>query len=108
MGYSPASVSSHWPHGLHIIGQAERRSVSANTDEYDPRELGHVQNLMLFLHVHSADRTDGTETYDVYVTSRMKDPSGLITLEWDLVHFPQIASTGEKVFAAVLQDNPGI
>jgi hypothetical protein len=108
MAYGRSSIETMFPHGLTVIGSADRISLSAAYDEYDPRELGHVQNLILFLHVISADRTDADETYDLYVTSRITDPSGAKVLEWDLAHFPQIASTGEKVFSAVIQNNSGI
>jgi hypothetical protein len=63
---------------------------------------------MLFLHVHAADRADANETYDIYVTSRMMEESSGKVLEWDVCHFPQIITTGEKLFAAVVQDNPGV
>jgi hypothetical protein len=108
MAYGRSSIETLFPHGLTVIGSADRLSLSASYDEYDPRKLGHVKSVLLFLHVFSASRTDADEVYDFYVTSRIKDQSGDKVLEWDLVHFPQIATTGEKVYSAVIQNISGV
>jgi len=88
------------------LGTALNLSKSANFSEYDSREIGHIQNLLVVLDIASADRTDANETYDFYVTTRIK--RGGLVYEWDLIHFPQIASTGAKQYVAMLQHNSGI
>jgi hypothetical protein len=50
--------------------------------------------LVITLTVTSADRTNSDETYDVYITTS----DGVST--WDIVHFPQVATTGAKTFTA--------
>jgi len=51
-------------------------------------------SVIVTLKVYSAERDSSNETYDVYVTS------GNSAGAWDIVHFPQIATTGEKVYQA--------
>lgn len=52
------------------------------------------RELIITLDVTAADRADANETYDVYVYGT----DGVAT--WDLVHFPQIITTGAKRFVA--------
>jgi len=57
------------------------------------------RSLVIVLDVFSAERDSANETYDVYVTSKAGGA------KWDIVHFPQIASTGVKRYvASVLGD----
>jgi hypothetical protein len=69
-----------------------------------PLELGidRFSELILTLNVESAERDTGDETYDFYVTT------GYTLGSWDIVHFPQIATTGAKTFVARLTSNAGI
>lgn len=61
--------------------------------------LGDFSELVITLRIHAADRADANETYDFYVTSADNRN------EWDLVHFPQIATTGAKTYVAVVKRN---
>lgn len=101
-------ASHKFPYGvLTPIGTAHQLNKIASFSEYDNRKIGAPSKLLLLLHVISADRTTGDEVYDVYVTTKVGgfgDAKG----EWDLVHFPQVATTGEKIYVASLQLNPGV
>ena len=95
-------VSSQFPYGVRTpLGTASNLSKSADFNESNLGPVGHLQQLLVVLEIFSASRTDGDETYDFYVTS------GDGRSEWDIVHFPQIASTGAKRYAAVIEHNPG-
>lgn len=67
-------------------------ATTSNSDEYPITEA--PRTLVFILRVFSMDRTDGDETADVWITTR--DGEAV----WDLVHYPQIATTGEKIFVA--------
>lgn len=56
--------------------------------------LGRYKALLITLDITVAERDSANETYDVYVTTG--DGVG----KWDIVHFPQIATTGAKRFTA--------
>lgn len=58
--------------------------------------LDRYTELVISLNVLSAERDSANETYDVYVIT------GDGQSEWDLVHFPQVATTGAKTFTARL------
>lgn len=58
------------------------------------KRLGGFKYLVLTLNVIAAERDSGDETYDCYIV--MGD--GVST--WDIVHFPQIVTTGAKQFTA--------
>lgn len=60
------------------------------------RRLARFSELVITLDIFSAERDDADETYDFYITTGEGDSA------WDLVHFPQIASTGVKRFTARL------
>lgn len=61
--------------------------------------LGDYKTLVLTLDITVAERDSTDELYDVYVV--MGDAKST----WDIVHFPQIATTGAKRFTArVLAD----
>ncbi len=47
-----------------------------------------------------AERDTGNETYDFYITAS----DGVSS--WDIVHFPQIATTGAKRFTAIVNLDP--
>jgi hypothetical protein len=57
-------------------------------------KLGRYRELSVTLQIFSASRDNGNETYDFYLIC------GNALGEWDLAHFPQIASTGAKVYEA--------
>lgn len=56
--------------------------------------LDRFTELVVTLQVTSAERDSANETYDFYLITG----DGLS--EWDLVHFPQVATTGAKTFTA--------
>lgn len=58
-----------------------------------------IQSLIIVLRVYSAERDSSNETYDLYVTN---GPTANKADHWDIVHFPQIATTGAKTFVARL------
>lgn len=60
--------------------------------------LNRYRYLIVTLSITSAERDTGDETYDFYITT--ENAAGA---KWDLVHFPQIASTGAKTFVATVQ-----
>lgn len=68
-------------------------AATANSLPLANWELSGFLNLLVTLKVISAVHTD--ETYDVYITSG--DGTGS---EWDIVHFPQVATSGAKTFTA--------
>jgi len=59
-------------------------------------KMGRFREMVATLQIFSASRDAGTETYDFYLISG--DGMG----EWDIAHWPQIASTGAKVYEARL------
>jgi hypothetical protein len=59
--------------------------------------LDRYSELVVTLAITAAERDSGNETYDFYLITG----DGLS--EWDLAHFPQIASTGAKTFTARLR-----
>lgn len=98
---SNEKVSSQFPYGIRTpLGTADNKSLSANANE-SVNQIGHIQQFLVVLEIFSADRTNADETYDFYITS------GDGRSEWDVVHFPQIASTGAKKYAAIVEHNPG-
>ncbi len=64
------------------------------------RQLRDYQSLIFTLDITSAERDSANETYDIYVTT--SDDTG----SWDIVHFPQIATTGAKRFVARVNLHP--
>jgi len=56
--------------------------------------LDRYTELVVTLAITSAERDSANETYDFYLITG----DGLS--EWDVVHFPQIATTGAKTFTA--------
>lgn len=61
--------------------------------------LGNLSELVVELDVISADRADANETYDFYIVSANA------TKEWDIVHFPTIATAGAKTYIATVKKN---
>ncbi len=55
-----------------------------------------ARSLTITLNITAAERDSANETYDFYITTQ--DIDGLSS--WDIVHFPQIISTGAKRFTA--------
>lgn len=87
------------PHLHASLGSALTKAASYSPGLVD-LGLGAYKHLIVTLDVTSAERDSSDETYDLYVT--MGDGSGA---EWDIVHFPQIITTGAKRFvAAVLSE----
>lgn len=58
--------------------------------------LDRFTELVVTFQITSAERDSANETYDLYIITG----DGLS--EWDLVHFPQVATTGAKTFTARL------
>lgn len=54
------------------------------------------RDLIVTLDITAAERDSSNETYDIYITT------GDGKAEWDIIHFPQIASTGAKRFTAIV------
>ena len=71
-------------------------TYTANADGTEVAHLGEFVDLVVTLDVTALDRTSGDETYDLYITS------GDGISEWDIIHFPQIASSGAKRFTAAV------
>ena len=82
---------------LHVLLEAGAAPRGAN---YAPTALdAHLDRyteLVITLNVLSAERDSANETYDIYVIT------GDGQNEWDIVHFPQVATTGAKQFTARL------
>lgn len=55
-----------------------------------------MRDLIVTLKVTSAERDSADETYNFYITS------GDGVSEWDIVSFPQIATTGAKTYTAIV------
>mgnify|MGYP001108086674 CR=1 FL=1 len=58
-------------------------------------DLSKATQLIVVLRVLSAERDSANETYDFYVTN---GPTA--SEQWDIAHFPQVATTGAKTYAA--------
>ena len=58
------------------------------------QKLRRMRELNVTWDIASAERDTGDETYDLYITTS----DGTST--WDLIHFPQVATTGAKTFTA--------
>lgn len=72
-------------------------STSLSADTTGPnRSISGYHQAIVTLKVTSADRTNNDETYDVYITT------GDGVSSWDVIHFPQVASTGAKTYTAVV------
>lgn len=87
-------------HKLHTqLVAAGLKTATATLLASTKLELSGYQNLLITLDVTVAERDSGDELYDVYIATG----DGLS--EWDMVHFPQIATTGAKRFTArILSD----
>lgn len=75
-----------------LLDSAVTKTASYSLATAD-RNLDRFSELVITLKITAANRA-GAETYDLYVTT--SDGFG----SWDLVHFPQIASTGAKTYVA--------
>lgn len=64
------------------------------------RALRNTRSLIITLDITSAERDSANETYDFYITTS----DGVSS--WDIVHFPQIATTGAKRFTAIVSLDP--
>lgn len=80
---------------LRSVTAAQFTAASGVFDSQGARAFGleDVKEVLLGLRVTAADRTNGNETYDIYVTSYITLPSGT-KLWWDIAHFPQLTATG--------------
>lgn len=58
-------------------------------------QLGRFEELVFTLEVTAAEADDLDETYDLYVITQNEAGA-----TWDLIHFPQIATTGAKTYVA--------
>jgi hypothetical protein len=56
--------------------------------------LDRYTELVVTLKITSAERDSADETYDFYIIT------GDGQSEWDIVHFPQVATTGAKTYTA--------
>jgi hypothetical protein len=69
---------------------------AANFSGSTVQGLGAYRDLIVTLDITAAERDSANETYDVYVTG------GDGVAEWDIVHFPQVLTTGAKRFTAIV------
>lgn len=65
-------------------------------------QIKDVKEVTVALQITDADRTTGDETYDVYITTGIRTPNGGVA-EWDIAHFPQIATAGVKTYVAAVK-----
>jgi hypothetical protein len=65
------------------------------------RLLRKAKSLVVTLDITAAERDSANETYDFYITT------GDGVASWDVVHFPQVATTGAKQFTARVELSPG-
>lgn len=79
----------------------QTKAATASGTAYITDRLRDAKMLLVTLTVFSAERDTGNETYDVYVTTGNEDGKS-----WDVVHFPQIATTGAKTFQARILCEP--
>lgn len=77
----------------HILLDAVTKGASYAPAAVD-YHLDRYRELVVTLKITSAERDTGDETYDFYLITG----DGLS--EWDVVHFPQIATTGAKTYTA--------
>lgn len=69
--------------------------TSPATASGTPRLIGGgVRALVVTWDITAAERDSANETYDLYITTS----DGVS--EWDIVHFPQVVTTGAKRFTA--------
>lgn len=61
--------------------------------------LGGFGTITVTWDIDAADRADANETYDLYI--QMSDGAS----DWDVVHFPQVITTGEKHYTASFKCN---
>jgi hypothetical protein len=73
---------------------AVTKAASFLGETFVSRRLPGYREMIVTLDITSAERDDADETYDLYIIT------GDGKSEWDLVHFPQIATTGAKRFTA--------
>jgi hypothetical protein len=57
-------------------------------------DIGNPKLLIVTLDITVAERDSANETYDFYIVA------GDGVSEWDIIHFPQIATTGAKRYTA--------
>lgn len=75
------------------LASAVTKAATYSATELDC-ELSRYSELVVTLKVTSAERDSANETYDFYITT------GDGASSWDIVHFPQIATTGAKTYTA--------
>lgn len=61
------------------------------------QKLNRFRELIVTLDITAAERDSGDETYDFYITT------GDGVSSWDLIHFPQVITTGAKRYMARIQ-----
>ena len=78
------------------------QAATTKAASYAPAALdlkaGKFRQLLFTWDITAAERDSADETYDLYIIT------GDGVSEWDLVHFPQVATTGAKRFTAVVQE----
>jgi hypothetical protein len=78
--------------GRFLLENAATKTANFSLAATTERRLDRFTELVITLAITAATHT--TETYDFYITTG----DGWST--WDVVHFPQIATTGVKTFTA--------
>ena len=79
---------------LHLTLQAAVTKAATYAAEDVVCGLDRFSELGVTLKITSAERDTGNETYNFYITT------GDGVSAWDLVHFPQVATTGAKTYTA--------
>ena len=76
------------------LQEAVTKAASYSATSLELPSLSRSRILIVTLDITSAERDTGNETYDFYITT------GDGVSSWDLIHFPQIATTGAKRYTA--------
>lgn len=89
-------------HTAHILLDSAVTKAASYAPAAADWQLDRYTELVITLKITSAERDSADETYDFYIITG----DGLS--EWDIVHFPQVATTGAKTFTARLSTVEGI
>ena len=83
-----------------LLQPAVTKAASFSGSNFVTRRLKNLKTLLVTLDITVAERDSADELYDFYITT------GDGTSAWDLIHFPQIATTGAKRFTALVSAYP--
>jgi hypothetical protein len=89
--FAPAPQASP---GAGTIGLEGPLTNTASYSGVPANIVGGFKALVVTLDITVADRADANETYDFYITTS----DGVSS--WDIIHFPQVATSGAKRYTA--------